>query len=95
MVILREVKQSRCEAQHSLPHSGEVKNGWSYVSTPHTCLRGVHRGSFTFAFNAKKCIQLPRWRMSFISKSRYKKFSSYFIKNTARVHCKYLWFTPV
>jgi hypothetical protein len=29
-----EVKQLRCEADHSLPSSPEVKNAWSFISTP-------------------------------------------------------------
>jgi hypothetical protein len=28
------VKRPGCEADHSLPSSAEVKNAWSYTSTP-------------------------------------------------------------
>jgi len=30
------VKQLGCKADHSPPSNGEVKNVWSYISTPHT-----------------------------------------------------------
>jgi len=36
------------EADHSLPTDGEVKNTWSYASTPHICLHGDDRDNFTF-----------------------------------------------
>jgi hypothetical protein len=35
------VKRLRCEADHSPPCSAEVKNEWSYTSTPPICLHGV------------------------------------------------------
>jgi hypothetical protein len=47
------------EADHSPPSSAEVKNAWSYTSTPSICLHGVvlskkkkkkHRDNFTFTF---------------------------------------------
>jgi hypothetical protein len=36
-----EVKQPACEADHSPPSSAEVKNAWSYTSTPPIRLHGV------------------------------------------------------
>jgi hypothetical protein len=33
-VLTLGVKQPRCEAEHSPPSSAEVKNAWSYTSTP-------------------------------------------------------------
>jgi hypothetical protein len=35
------IKRSGCEADHSRPASAEVKNAWSYSSTPTICLHGV------------------------------------------------------
>jgi hypothetical protein len=36
------------EGNHSPPSSAEVKNVWSYTSTPPICLQGVDRDNFTF-----------------------------------------------
>jgi hypothetical protein len=48
------VKQLGCEADRSLPSSAEVKNAWSYTSTPLVCLHVMvsveHRDNFTFTF---------------------------------------------
>jgi hypothetical protein len=48
------VKQPGHEVDHSPPSSAEVKNAWSYTSTPPICFHGVvlnkHRDSFTFTF---------------------------------------------
>jgi hypothetical protein len=35
------VKWARCKADHSFPSSAEVKNAWSYTSTPSIYLHGV------------------------------------------------------
>jgi hypothetical protein len=35
------VKWLGCEADHSSPSSAEVKNVWSYTSTPGLCFHGV------------------------------------------------------
>jgi len=35
------VKRPRREADHSFPSSSEVKNAWSYTSTPPRCLHGL------------------------------------------------------
>jgi len=35
------VKRPRCEADHLPPSSAEVKNAWTYDSTPPICLHGV------------------------------------------------------
>jgi len=40
------VKLLRSEADHSSPSVVEVKNEWSYTTTPPTYLRGVYRGNF-------------------------------------------------
>ena len=36
-----QVKQPGRESDHSAPSSAEVKNEWSYTSTPLTCLHGL------------------------------------------------------
>ena len=35
------------DIDHSPPSSAEVKNGWSYTSTPPICLHGMDRENFT------------------------------------------------
>jgi len=35
------IKQPDCEAGHSLLFNVEVKNTWSYISTPLICLQGA------------------------------------------------------
>jgi hypothetical protein len=40
-VLSLGVKRPGREAEHSLPSSAEVKNAWSYTSTPPICLHGV------------------------------------------------------
>jgi hypothetical protein len=40
-VLCREVKRPGSEADHSSPSSAEVKNAWSYTSTPSIRLHGV------------------------------------------------------
>ena len=42
------VKRPRRDVDHAPPSSTEVKNEWSYTSTPPTCLHDAHRGTFTF-----------------------------------------------
>jgi hypothetical protein len=42
------VKESRCEVDHSPPCCAEVKNEWSYTSTPHTRIHGVEMENFVF-----------------------------------------------
>jgi hypothetical protein len=48
------VKRPGREADHYLPTSAEVKNGWSYTSTPQyafmTWYLVKHRDNFTIAF---------------------------------------------
>jgi hypothetical protein len=39
--IFQRVKRPELEVDHLLPTSSEVKNEWSYTSTPSTCLIGV------------------------------------------------------
>jgi hypothetical protein len=36
------------EVDSSVSSSAEVKNEWSYTSTPHICLNGMDRDKFTF-----------------------------------------------
>jgi hypothetical protein len=38
------IKRPGCEADHSSPSSAEVKNAWSYTSTPPVRLHGVELG---------------------------------------------------
>jgi hypothetical protein len=51
-----EVKWPESEADHSFPSSAEVKNWWSYNSTPPTYLFGVHRD------NLLRTIQQHKWQ---------------------------------
>jgi hypothetical protein len=48
------VKRTRREADHSLPSSAEVKNSWSYTSTPQYVFMAwcsvKHEDNFTFTF---------------------------------------------
>jgi hypothetical protein len=46
----RCAKRLLLEAGHSFPSSSEVKNGWSYTSSPHIYFHGVSRDNFTFTF---------------------------------------------
>jgi hypothetical protein len=45
---LPRVKQPRREIKHSPPSSAEVKNEWSYTSTPAIWFHGVGRLNFSF-----------------------------------------------
>jgi len=45
-----EVKLPVREAGHSPPPSAEVKNEWSYATTPPICLHGVERCKLPFFF---------------------------------------------
>jgi hypothetical protein len=45
-----EVKRSGREADYLTLSSAEVKNEWSYASTPVICLHGVCSEIFTFFF---------------------------------------------
>jgi hypothetical protein len=42
------VKHLGYEVDRSPPFSAEVKNEWSYISTPHICLHGMERDNFNF-----------------------------------------------
>jgi hypothetical protein len=48
-LIPRGVKRPCREADHLPPSSAEVKNAWSYTSTPPYVFMMWHRGNFTFA----------------------------------------------
>ena len=41
------MKRPYCDVYHSRLSNTEVKNEWSYTSTPSVCLHGVDRGNFT------------------------------------------------
>jgi hypothetical protein len=49
-----EVKRPGREADHSPPPSAEVKNAWSYISTPQYAFMAwclvKHRDNFTFTY---------------------------------------------
>jgi hypothetical protein len=57
-----EVKRPGHEADHSPPSSAEVKNAWSYISTPPIHLHGVvlskRRYNFTFSWGGSYNIQI-------------------------------------
>jgi hypothetical protein len=42
------VQHPEHEVKHSLPSSVEVKNKWSYVSTPYVCPHGMDTDNSTF-----------------------------------------------
>ena len=42
-VLSQGVKWPGCEVSHLSPCSTEIKNEWSYTSTPPTCLHGVEK----------------------------------------------------
>jgi hypothetical protein len=44
------VKWPGHEAEHSQPSSAQVKNEWSYVSTPPLGLHAMYRDSLAFTF---------------------------------------------
>jgi hypothetical protein len=50
--LSREIKWSRCEADHSPPPSAEVRNAWSYTPIPPYVFMAwyvvKHRDNFTF-----------------------------------------------
>jgi hypothetical protein len=48
-----EVKQPGHDVDHSPPSSDEVKNEWSYISTPPIRLHGEIRDKFTFFLTHK------------------------------------------
>jgi hypothetical protein len=53
-VLFLKVKRPGREADHSPPSSGEIKNAWSYTSTPQYVFTAwclvKHRDNFTFTF---------------------------------------------
>jgi len=51
LVSFLGIKNLEYEADHSPPTNTEVKNEWSYTSTPATCLHAMHRVSFSFNFS--------------------------------------------
>jgi hypothetical protein len=56
------IKWPKREFDHSPPSSAEVKNEWSYASTPPVRLRGVERDNFscTFHFTVKEHLFLAQ-----------------------------------
>jgi hypothetical protein len=55
------IKRPGCETDHSHPSNVEVKNAWSYTSTPNTpSWRGAqlkHRNNFTFTLPTSSGLQ--------------------------------------
>jgi len=51
-------KQSGHKANHSPPSRVEVKNEWSYTSTPYMCPHSVDRENFTFNTHNRSGSQL-------------------------------------
>ena len=47
------VMQTGHNVSHSPPSSTQVKNDYSYTSTPHVCLNGTHREIFTLFSSSK------------------------------------------
>jgi hypothetical protein len=50
VVLYLEIKQTQRETEHSPQLTAEVKNEWSYNSTPLIFLQGVNRGNFASTF---------------------------------------------
>jgi hypothetical protein len=51
LVSFLGIKNLEYEVDHSPPPNAEVKNEWSYTSTPPTCLHAMHRVNFAFTFS--------------------------------------------
>jgi hypothetical protein len=47
LMVLPPVKGPEQEVDHLPPSIVDVKNVWSYTSTPSTCHQGTHRANFT------------------------------------------------
>jgi len=47
-VLFQGVKWPGYKVNHSAPSTAEVRNEWSYVSSPHTYLHGTDRKNSTF-----------------------------------------------
>jgi len=74
------VKQLGHEVDYSSPFSAQVRNGWSFASTPPLCLYGTDRDSFTLFMYYNWCwrkkshwlsplqvletVMLPPWQFS-------------------------------
>jgi hypothetical protein len=50
VVLLCGVKWSDRQLDHSRPSIAEVKNEWTYTSTPPVCLYGEDSGNFIFLY---------------------------------------------
>jgi hypothetical protein len=81
LALSLEVKRPGREADHSLPSSAEVKNAWSYTSTPQYffmawCLV-KHRDNFTFhqntEVNSSTLSTIRIWVLLSHTNSRYKR----------------------
>jgi hypothetical protein len=64
-VSFRGVKRPVLESDDSLPFNAEVKNEWSYASTPALCLRGVDRDKSTFIrkFDCALCLRTSKFSL--------------------------------
>jgi hypothetical protein len=71
------------ELNHSLPSSAEVKNEWSYTSTPSICLHAVDKDNRTF-ISAASPVPFP-----VLLESRGHCYSSsYLIRNEKKMRCR-------
>jgi hypothetical protein len=62
------LKRPGREADHSHPSSAEVKDAWSYTSTPSIRLNGVvlsYKPRYNFTFTLTKTGTIPSVRMRF------------------------------
>jgi hypothetical protein len=53
------LKRPRRDVNHPSSSTAEIKNEWSYTSTPPIWLHGVNRDSFTHLYFLSSCLQLP------------------------------------
>jgi hypothetical protein len=53
--LSRGIKRPKPEDDRSFSFSAEMKNGWSYFSTPYIRLRGLYRNNFTFTKPQLRC----------------------------------------
>ena len=57
-VFRREKRRPGLDADNVTVSSAEVENGWSYTSTPPTCLHDVQRDNFCLLFYIRKDFEL-------------------------------------
>jgi hypothetical protein len=79
LVSFLGIKNLEYEVDHSPPPNTEVKNEWSYTSTPPTCLHAKHRVSFDFTLSVisfykltfRHCVLYIRTGFSLHSRERF------------------------